>query len=337
MTFLRQLYYDQLAQASYLVGCAATGEALVVDPNRDLDQYFALAEREGFRITAITETHIHADFVSGAHELAQRSGARLYLSAEGAPDWQYAFAQEAGAVLLHDGDTIMVGNLRLDVLHTPGHIPEHLAFLLTDTKGADAPMGLFTGDFVFVGDVGRPDLLERAAGYAGTMEAGARRIYASLQRFQDLPDYLQVWPGHGAGSACGKALSAVPQSTVGYEKRFNWGLQIHDEDTRRRGGRRHAARRCLCWWSYTWDDQYSARRLVRRLGRLAAALRPPAIADCRRACGGCRGAPVTTNRTGHSRRLLDISGDRRLGCAGTRNGHGAARRCHSNVYPAQSR
>jgi len=230
MVFLRQLYNDQLAQASYLVGCAATGEALVIDPNRDLEQYFTLAEREGFRITAVTETHIHADFVSGTRELAARTGAQLYLSAEGTPEWQYAFAQEAAAVLLHDGDTFMVGNLRLKVLHTPGHTPEHLSFLLTDTAGADQPMGLFSGDFVFVGDVGRPDLLERAAGYAGTMEAGARRLYASLRRFAALPDYLQVWPGHGAGSACGKALGAVPQSTVGYEKRFNWALCIHDED-----------------------------------------------------------------------------------------------------------
>jgi hydroxyacylglutathione hydrolase len=228
--FLRHLYNEQLAQASYMVGCAATGEALVIDPNRDLDQYVALAEREGFRIAAVTETHIHADFVSGARELAASTGAQLYLSAEGTADWQYAFAGEARAVLLHHGDTFMVGNLRIEVLHTPGHTPEHLSFLLTDTAGADQPIGLFTGDFVFVGDVGRPDLLERAAGYAGTMEAGARQLYASLQRFRDLPDYLQVWPGHGAGSACGRALGAVPQSTVGYEKRFNWALQVAQEE-----------------------------------------------------------------------------------------------------------
>lgn len=229
--FFRLLYDEQLAQASYLIGCAATGEALVVDPNRDLDQYFDLAEREGLRITAVTETHIHADFVSGARELAARSGARLYLSAAGTPDWQYAYAGAAGATLLRDGDTFMVGNIRIDVLHTPGHTQEHLSFLVTDTAHADEPMGILTGDFVFVGDVGRPDLLERAAGYAGTMEAGARQLYASLQRFMALPDHLQVWPGHGAGSACGKALGAVPQSTIGYEKRFNWALRVADEET----------------------------------------------------------------------------------------------------------
>ncbi|HVC82546.1 MAG TPA: MBL fold metallo-hydrolase [Chloroflexota bacterium] len=228
--FLRMLYNQQLAQASYLVGCAATGEALVVDPNRDLDQYFNLAAREGFRIAAVTETHIHADFVSGARELAARSGARLYLSGEGPAAWQYTYAGESGATLVHQGDLITVGNIHLEVLHTPGHTPEHIAFLLTDAAHADKPMGIFTGDFVFVGDVGRPDLLERAAGYGGTMADSARQLYASLQRFPALPDYLQVWPGHGAGSACGKALGAVPQSTVGYETRFNWAFQVHDED-----------------------------------------------------------------------------------------------------------
>jgi hydroxyacylglutathione hydrolase len=226
---LRHLYNDQLAQASYLVGCAATGEALVVDPNRDIDRYLALAAREGLRIVAVTETHIHADFVSGARELAARTGARLYLSAEGPAEWQYAYAAGAGATLVRDGDRFMVGNIRVEVWHTPGHTPEHLSFLVTDTAGADAPMGIFTGDFVFVGDVGRPDLLERAAGYAGTMEAGARDLFRSLRRFRDLPEWVQVWPGHGAESACGKALGAVPQTTVGYETRFNWAFGSADE------------------------------------------------------------------------------------------------------------
>lgn len=226
---LRHLYNRELAQASYLVGCAATGEALVVDPNRDTDQYLALAAREGLRIVAVTETHIHADYVSGARELAARARARLYLSAEGPAEWQYAYAAEAGATLVRDGDHFLIGNIRIDIWHTPGHTPEHLSFLVTDTAGADAPMGIFTGDFVFVGDVGRPDLLERAAGFADTMEAGARDLFWSLQRFRDLPEWVQVWPGHGAGSACGKALGAVPQSTVGYETRFNWAFSTDDE------------------------------------------------------------------------------------------------------------
>lgn len=227
--FLRMLYDDNLAQASYLVACQATGDALVIDPNRNLDQYIDMAANEGFTITTITETHIHADFASGARELAKRTGATLYLSDEGDEDWKYQFVEESGATLVHDGDTFKVGNIKLQVLHTPGHTPEHISFLLTDTAGADTPMGIFTGDFVFVGDVGRPDLLETAAGYKGTMEKGAKQLFESIQRFKELPDHLQVWPGHGAGSACGKALGAVPQSTVGYEKLFSWAMNVETE------------------------------------------------------------------------------------------------------------
>ena len=221
---LKRLYDANLAQASYLVGCQATGEALVVDPNRDVEQYLRAATDEGLRVTHVTETHIHADFVSGSRELAATAGATLLLSGEGGSDWQYAFAADAGATLLHDGDHFMVGNLRFDVLHTPGHTPEHLTFLVTDTPATDHPMGAFTGDFVFVGDVGRPDLLERAAKVAGTMESSARALYSSLQRFATQPDYLQLFPGHGAGSACGKALGAVPSTTLGYEKLANWAF-----------------------------------------------------------------------------------------------------------------
>lgn len=227
--FFKQFYDQPLAQASYLIGCQATGDAIVVDPIRDVRSYLEVAEREGLRITHVTETHIHADFVSGSRELAAATGARLYLSAEGGADWQYAFAEQDGATLLHDGDVIGVGNIRLDVLHTPGHTPEHLSFVVTDQPAAAGAMGILTGDFVFVGDVGRPDLLEKAAKVANTMDAAARTLFHSLERFRALPDHLQVWPGHGAGSACGKALGAVPSSTVGYEKRANWGVGTTDE------------------------------------------------------------------------------------------------------------
>ncbi len=226
---LQRIYHDGLAQAAYLLGCQATGDALIVDPTRQIDRYRDAAAAAGLRITAVTETHIHADFVSGARALAARTGARLYLSGAGPAAWQYAFAAEDGATLLRDGNSFRVGNLQVDVLHTPGHTPEHLAFLVTDRAGADGPIGLFSGDFVFVGDVGRPDLLQRAAGLGGTAEPGARQLYASLQRFRALPEYLQVWPGHGAGSACGKALGAVPQTTVGYETRFSWAFRVPDE------------------------------------------------------------------------------------------------------------
>ena len=228
---LKRFYDDKLAQASYLIGCAATGEALVVDPNRDVDQYIKVAEAERVRITHVTETHIHADYVSGSRELAARTGATVYLSDEGDADWKYAFAKEDGATLLKGGDSFKVGNIVIEAVHTPGHTPEHLSFLVTDTAAADKPIGILTGDFVFVGDVGRPDLLEKAAKVEGTMEAGARTLFRALQKFKEYPDYLQVFPGHGAGSACGKGISSVPNSTVGYERMFNWAFQIDDEET----------------------------------------------------------------------------------------------------------
>lgn len=227
---LKRFFDNKLAQTSYLIGCAATGEALVVDANRDADQYIAAAEADAVRITHITETHIHADYVSGTRELAARTGAKMYLSDEGGADWKYAFASAENAVLLKDGAEFRVGNIVIEAVHTPGHTPEHLSFLVTDTAAADKPIAILTGDFVFVGDVGRPDLLERAAKIAGTMEAGARVLFASLQKFKRYEDYLQVLPGHGAGSACGKGISSVPGSTVGYEKMFNWALAIDDED-----------------------------------------------------------------------------------------------------------
>jgi hydroxyacylglutathione hydrolase len=227
---LKRFYDEKLAHASWLVGCADTGQALVVDPNRDVAQYVDAAARERLRITRVAETHIHADFVSGTRELAERTGATPCLSGEGGDEWRYGWGEDGGAELVKDGTRFMVGHVRVDVMHTPGHTPEHVCFIVTDTAGADRPMGVFTGDFVFVGDVGRPDLLERAAHQAGTMEAGARTLFASLRRFNSaLPEWVQLWPAHGAGSACGKALGAVPSTTLGYEKRFNWGLAQEDE------------------------------------------------------------------------------------------------------------
>ena len=227
---LHRIYDPLLAQASYLIGCQATGEAVIVDPNRDIEQYVAAARAERMKITHVTETHIHADFCSGSRELAQRTGAQLLLSAEGGADWSYRFAKDAGATLLSNGDRFMVGNIALDVRHTPGHTPEHLCFLVTDTPATSAPMGMLSGDCVFVGDVGRPDLLERAAGHQGTMAESARTLFGTIQAIKPLPDHLQIWPGHGAGSACGKALGAVPSSTLGYERIANWAFQIGDED-----------------------------------------------------------------------------------------------------------
>lgn len=223
--FFQHVYDKTLAQASYLIGCQKKGEAIVIDAKRDVDTYLQIAEENNLTITHIAETHIHADFLAGSQELAAITGAKLYLSDEGGEGWEYEFPH----VGLHDGSTFMVGNLQFEVIHTPGHTPESISFLLTDVPASEDPVMLFTGDFVFVGDIGRPDLLEEAAGLKDTKVPGAKEMYRSVERFRKLPDYVQVWPGHGAGSACGKALGAVPSSTVGYEKIRNWALQYADD------------------------------------------------------------------------------------------------------------
>ncbi len=224
--FFQHVYDKSLAQASYFIGCQKEGVAMVIDPKRDVDTYVEIAKQNNMRITHIAETHIHADFLSGSRELAALTGANLYLSDEGGEGWQYEFPHKG----VKNGDVIKVGNLEFEVLHNPGHTPESISFLLTDVPASDKPVILFTGDFVFVGDVGRPDLLEKAAGLKGTQEIGARQMYNSIKRFNALADYIQVWPGHGAGSACGKALGAVPSTTVGYEKARNWALQYENDE-----------------------------------------------------------------------------------------------------------
>ena len=216
---LERIYDEDLAQASYVVACQASGEALVVDPRRDVGTYLELAEHHGLRIVAVTETHVHADYLSGTRELAAATGAQVYVSGEGGEDWQYGF----DGVRLHDGESVRLGNVTVTALHTPGHTPEHLSYLLTDGAVTDEPGYLLSGDFVFSGDLGRPDLLDEAMGAVDTRFAGAKEIYRSLQeKFLTLPDHVQVFPAHGSGSACGKALGALPSTTVGYERRFAW-------------------------------------------------------------------------------------------------------------------
>lgn len=230
--FFRTFTDEKLAQYSYLVGCQQTGEAIVVDPPRKIDHIIAVAEEEGLEVIAAADTHIHADYVSGALQLGIEYGAKLYLSDEGDENWKYEFPENVDIVLVKEGSVFSIGNVDFEVIHTPGHTPESVSFILTDRGGgATKPLGIFTGDFVFVGDVGRPDLLEEAAGMMGTADAGARDMFESIQKFKDLPDYMVVWPAHGAGSACGKSLGAVPMSTVGYEKQFNWAMKIDDEET----------------------------------------------------------------------------------------------------------
>jgi hydroxyacylglutathione hydrolase len=226
--FLRQIFDPHLAQYAYLIGCQRTGEAIVIDPERDVERYRKIAAENDLQLSAVAETHIHADFVSGARALVETHGARGYLSGAGGPDWQSEWARGlANVTLLRDGDSFRLGHIRFDVLHTPGHTPEHICFLVTDEGGgANEPMALLSGDFLFVGDAGRPDLLETAAGIVGTRDEGAQQLHASLQRLTHLPEHVQVLPAHGAGSACGKALGSVPTSTVGYERRFNPTLRL---------------------------------------------------------------------------------------------------------------
>lgn len=222
--FLRQVHDESLAQYAYIVGCQRTGEAIVIDPERDIDRYLEIASANDLRITAVAETHIHADFVSGSRQfLDTQPGVTAYLSDEGDADWKYEWAKGRSDVqLLKNGDRIQIGGIKITAVHTPGHTPEHLSFRIEDQGGgADEPIAMATGDFVFVGDVGRPDLLESAAGHAGAMEPSARRLYQSIVEFKDQPDFMQILPGHGAGSACGKALGAIPTTTAGYERRFN--------------------------------------------------------------------------------------------------------------------
>jgi hydroxyacylglutathione hydrolase len=220
LMYFQHVYDKTLAQASYFIGCQKAGVAAVIDPKRDIDTYLEIAKQNNMQITHIFETHIHADFLAGSRELAAVTGAKMYLSDEGGEGWQYEFAHEG----LKHGMELMVGNLKIEVLHTPGHTPESISFLLTDTPASSEPVMLFTGDFVFVGDIGRPDLLEKAAGMVGTQQIGAEQMYQSINLFTNLPEFIQVWPGHGAGSACGKALGAVPSTTVGYEKKRNWAF-----------------------------------------------------------------------------------------------------------------
>jgi glyoxylase-like metal-dependent hydrolase (beta-lactamase superfamily II)/rhodanese-related sulfurtransferase len=210
--FFKQFYLGCLAQASYMIG--SKGEAVVVDPRRDVDEYLEEADREGLSIKHVIETHLHADFVSGHRELADRTGAKIYFGARA----QARFPHQA----VRDGDEIRVGDVSLKFLETPGHTPESICIVASDPHAGDAPQMVFTGDTLFIGDVGRPDL----AGGQGTPEELAGQLYASLhEKLLALPDSVTVYPGHGAGSLCGKNISSETSSTIGEQRRFNYALR----------------------------------------------------------------------------------------------------------------
>src|ERR687884_1998817 len=216
--YFKQFYLGCLAHASYLIG--SDGEAAVVDPQRDVDQYVAEAEAQGLKIKYVIETHLHADFVSGHRELAARTGAEI------------VFGERAGARFPHravrDGDELKVGRVRLRVLETPGHTPESISVVVTDTEVSNEAQKVLTGDTLFIGDVGRPDLAG-ARGY--TSEEMAAMLYDSLhEKLLKLDDLTEVYPAHGAGSMCGRNISQETSSTIGQQRQFNCALQPMSKD-----------------------------------------------------------------------------------------------------------
>lgn len=212
----RPFYYYDLGCAAYLFGCGTAGKATVVDARADdVDTYLAFAAARNLSLTHVIDTHVHADHRSGGRELARRAGARYCLHE--AADVTYPFAP------LHDGDQIELGNTRLRVLHTPGHSPESVCLVATDLKRGAGPWFVLTGDTLFVGAVGRPDL-------PGHARENAARLYASLHdKLLTLPDDLEIYPGHFSGSVCGVGLSGKPSSTLGFEKRWNRMLSLDRE------------------------------------------------------------------------------------------------------------
>jgi hydroxyacylglutathione hydrolase len=212
--FFREVLNEDLGCASYVI--ADGSEAVVVDPKWEIEEYLEIASNNGYNITAILETHNHADHVSGRGRLISATGAEVYISGDAGVDYEHH--------ALSDGDAIDVGQARIVAFATPGHRPEHLCYLVEDRSRADEPWVLLSGDSLFIGDLARPDLAIEA-------EEGARELFHSLQKIADLPDYVEVRPGHIGGSLCGgPGMSMKPDSTVGFERRHNPYLNIKDEE-----------------------------------------------------------------------------------------------------------
>ena len=215
---IRQLYLGCLSQASYVVGDASTGRAIAVDPRRDIAEMIEAAAHDGLTIEVVVQTHFHADFLSGHLELAAATGAEIAYGSVATTD----FPSRA----LADGEVIDLGGMEVKVLHTPGHTPESISLVVRPEAGAD-PLAVLTGDTLFIGDVGRPDLLVSVGVSAGDL---GQQLYRSVHRLLELPDATLVLPAHGAGSACGKALSTETVSTIGEQRRTNYALQPMSEE-----------------------------------------------------------------------------------------------------------
>ncbi|MEO5936495.1 MAG: MBL fold metallo-hydrolase [Terriglobales bacterium] len=221
MVIIERFEVPGLSHYSYLVSTA--GQAVVIDPKRDVDTYIAYAAANNLKITHILETHIHADYASGARELAHQTGAEMWLSAhDTGEDFEYKFAHHA----MKDGDEFHIAEMRIVALHTPGHTPEHLSYALYDTqRSQEQPLALFSGDFVFVGSLGRPDLL----GEAAKQKLAASLFHSLQEKLKPFADGVEIHPAHGAGSMCGAGMSDRPQSTLGYERLANAFFHEKDE------------------------------------------------------------------------------------------------------------
>jgi hydroxyacylglutathione hydrolase len=217
--FVYQRFIPGLAIYSYMIGDEKTKRCAVVDPTRDIDEFLDIAKREGLHITDVLETHVHADFVSGSNELKARLGkdVTVHCSGLGGAEWTPPYADR----IVKDGDEVNLGSVRLKAVHTPGHTLEHVSWAVyDDTRSKDTPWLLLTGDFLFVGDVGRPDLLGKEA-----QKVLAHQLYQSVfGTLPAVPDITEIYPGHGAGSLCGKAIGSRSASTVGFERRYNAAL-----------------------------------------------------------------------------------------------------------------
>src|SRR5262245_30248788 len=222
---LQQFFVPGLAINSYVVADERTGEAAVIDPTRDVEKFVTFAAENRLQISHILETHVHADFVVGSRELKARLGDRPTIHASGlvGADWTPPYADQ----VIREGHDVRLGSLRVSAFPSPGHTPEHVSWALyDDSRSKDTPWVMFTGDFLFVGDVGRPDLLGDEA-----REKLAHEHYRSIfERLATIPDFTEIYPNHGAGSLCGKALSSRGSSTVGYERRFNPALMKKPQD-----------------------------------------------------------------------------------------------------------
>ena len=212
--FFQQIKVEGLACFSYIIGCPQDGRAFVVDPKRDVDDYVSIADKNGLAITGIIDTHVHADHISGAHELRVRTGADIYIHEKAGVDYEHK--------PLHDGDCFELGSVGIDVIYTPGHTPNSITLAITDKARGNSPEIILTGDLLFVGSVGRPDL---AGGEL--LDEQISNEYASLhEKLGKLPDLVEVYPAHGAGSLCGAGLSAKPSSTLGFERETGPHFQL---------------------------------------------------------------------------------------------------------------